>query len=70
MHALVLFQLYKHLFMWMNLYDWEIVNSLNVYNSFLQGRSHIFKIHARSMSVEKDIRYELLARLCPNSTGQ
>ena len=23
----------------------------------------------RSMSVEKDIRYELLARLCPNSTG-
>ena len=35
----------------------------------LQGRSHIFKIHARSMSVEKDIRYELLARLCPNSTG-
>jgi hypothetical protein len=34
-----------------------------------QGRSHIFKIHARSMSVEKDIRYELLARLCPNSTG-
>jgi len=21
------------------------------------------------MSVEKDIRYELLARLCPNSTG-
>merc|ERR1712170_195144 len=35
----------------------------------LEGRAHIFKIHARSMSVEKDIRYELLARLCPNSTG-
>merc|ERR1711942_658231 len=35
----------------------------------LEGRSGIFKIHARSMSVEKDIRYELLARLCPNSTG-
>ncbi|KAF8567859.1 hypothetical protein P879_09644 [Paragonimus westermani] len=35
----------------------------------LEGRTHIFKIHARSMSVEKDIRYELLARLCPNSTG-
>merc|ERR1712088_90770 len=33
------------------------------------GRTNIFKIHARSMSVEKDIRYELLARLCPNSTG-
>lgn len=35
----------------------------------LEGRSHIFKIHARSMSVERDIRYELLARLCPNCTG-
>merc|ERR1712048_2431 len=35
----------------------------------LEGRVQIFKIHARSMSVEKDIRYELLARLCPNSTG-
>lgn len=35
----------------------------------LEGRSNIFKIHARSMSVERDIRYDLLARLCPNSTG-
>jgi len=35
----------------------------------LEGRTHIFRIHARSMSVERDIRYELLARLCPNSTG-
>jgi len=35
----------------------------------LDGRTNIFKIHARSMSVEKDIRFELLARLCPNSTG-
>eukprot|EP00096_Caligus_rogercresseyi_P000847 TRINITY_DN113_c0_g1_i1.p1 TRINITY_DN113_c0_g1~~TRINITY_DN113_c0_g1_i1.p1 ORF type:complete len:436 (+),score=161.93 TRINITY_DN113_c0_g1_i1:79-1386(+) len=35
----------------------------------LEGRTNIFKIHARSMSVERDIRYELLARLCPNSTG-
>lgn len=35
----------------------------------MQGRSHIFKIHAVKMSVEKDIRFELLARLCPNSTG-
>ncbi|KAJ1920670.1 26S proteasome regulatory subunit 7 [Tieghemiomyces parasiticus] len=35
----------------------------------LEGRSHILKIHARSMSVERDIRYELIARLCPNSTG-
>lgn len=35
----------------------------------LEGRTNIFKIHAKSMSVEKDIRYELLGRLCPNSTG-
>lgn len=35
----------------------------------LDGRAHIFKIHTRAMSVEKEIRYELLARLCPNSTG-
>lgn len=35
----------------------------------LEGRMHIFKIHTRSMSVEKGMRYELLARLCPNSTG-
>ncbi|RHZ46095.1 hypothetical protein Glove_634g11 [Diversispora epigaea] len=35
----------------------------------LEGRTHILKIHAKSMSVERDIRYELIARLCPNSTG-
>jgi len=35
----------------------------------LEGRAHIFKIHARTMSMEKNIRFELLARLCPNSTG-
>ena len=35
----------------------------------LEGRAHIFKIHAKSMSVERDIRFDLLARLCPNSTG-
>lgn len=35
----------------------------------LEGRAHIFKIHAKSMSCERDIRFELLARLCPNSTG-
>ncbi|KII66768.1 26S protease regulatory subunit 7 [Thelohanellus kitauei] len=34
-----------------------------------EGRSHIFKIHARSMSSEKDIRFDLLSRLCPNNTG-
>ena len=35
----------------------------------LEGRVNIFKIHAKHMSVEKGIRYELLARLCPNTTG-
>jgi 26S proteasome regulatory subunit T1 len=35
----------------------------------LEGRTHILKIHARVMSVDRDIRYELLARLCPNTTG-
>jgi 26S proteasome regulatory subunit T1 len=35
----------------------------------LSGRVHILKIHAKTMAVDKDIRYELLARLCPNSTG-
>lgn len=37
--------------------------------SFSQGRTHIFKIHAKTLSVDRNIRYELLARLCPNSTG-
>jgi len=35
----------------------------------LEGRAQIFRIHARSMNVERNIRYELLARMCPNSTG-
>lgn len=35
----------------------------------LEGRTSIFKIHARTMSMEKNIRFELLARLCPNTTG-
>ncbi|KAG0142356.1 hypothetical protein CROQUDRAFT_662660 [Cronartium quercuum f. sp. fusiforme G11] len=34
-----------------------------------EGRANILKIHARSMSVERQIRYELIARLCPNATG-
>ena len=29
----------------------------------------IFKINAKSMAFDKDIRFELIARLCPNSTG-
>ena len=51
-------------------YVWRYPTELICYLTSLQGRSHIFKIHARSMSVERDIRYELLARLCPNTTGQ
>lgn len=35
----------------------------------LAGRTHIFQIHSKTMSVEKDVRWDLLARLCPNSTG-
>jgi 26S proteasome regulatory subunit T1 len=35
----------------------------------LEGRVQIFHIHTRSMSVERGVRFELLARLCPNSTG-
>lgn len=34
-----------------------------------EGRAHIMRIHARSMSVERDIRFDLIARLCPNTTG-
>ncbi|EGD78796.1 26S protease regulatory subunit 7 [Salpingoeca rosetta] len=37
--------------------------------TYADGRTHILKIHTKSMSVERGIRYELLARLCPNSTG-
>jgi 26S proteasome regulatory subunit T1 len=35
----------------------------------MEARAQIFKIHARSMNCERDIRFELLARLCPNTTG-
>lgn len=35
----------------------------------LAGRTAILKIHTKSMSVEKNIRYELIARLCPSATG-
>ena len=34
-----------------------------------KGRAHILRIHARSMSVERNIRFDLIARLCPNTTG-
>lgn len=35
----------------------------------LDSRTQIFQIHTRTMNCERDIRFELLARLCPNSTG-
>lgn len=35
----------------------------------LEGRTHIFRIHAKTMNCDPDIRFELLARLCPSTTG-
>jgi len=35
----------------------------------LEGRTNIFRIHAKTMNCESGVRFELLARLCPNSTG-
>ncbi len=35
----------------------------------LEGRTKIFEIHSRTINAEKNIRWELLARLCPNTTG-
>uniref|UniRef100_A0A914H3L4 26S proteasome regulatory subunit 7 n=2 Tax=Globodera TaxID=31242 RepID=A0A914H3L4_GLORO len=34
-----------------------------------KSRSAILRIHTKKMSVDRNIRYELIARLCPNSTG-
>lgn len=35
----------------------------------LKGRAKIFQIHSKKMNCDKGIRFELLARLCPNTTG-
>lgn len=35
----------------------------------LEGRVQIFKIHAKTMAFDRDIRFELISRLCPNATG-
>jgi 26S proteasome regulatory subunit T1 len=35
----------------------------------LKGRARIFKIHSKTMSCDRDIRFDLLARMCPNTTG-
>merc|ERR1712060_497635 len=35
----------------------------------LEGRSHILKINSKTVAMDRDVRFELLARLCPNTTG-
>lgn len=35
----------------------------------LAGRTHIFKIHGKTMAMDRGIRFELMSRLCPNATG-
>merc|ERR1712183_1205939 len=35
----------------------------------LDGRGHILKIHSKRMNCDRDIRFELIARLCPSTTG-
>ena len=35
----------------------------------LEGRGHILRIHSKRMNCDRDIRFELVARLCPNTTG-
>jgi len=35
----------------------------------LAGRTNILSIHSKSLNCEKNIRWELIARLCPNTTG-
>jgi len=35
----------------------------------LKGRIKIFRIHVKKLSCAKNIRFPLLARLCPNTTG-
>lgn len=35
----------------------------------LEGRVGIFKINAKTIAFDKDIRFELIARMCPQSTG-
>ncbi|KAI9918019.1 hypothetical protein PsorP6_012995 [Peronosclerospora sorghi] len=35
----------------------------------LEGRTRILKILAESMNCDRGIRFELVSRLCPNTTG-
>merc|ERR1712216_1062661 len=34
----------------------------------LEGRAHILKIHSKRINCARAIRFELIARLCPNTT--
>ena len=35
-----------------------------------EGRESILRIHVKKMSVDRQIRYDLIARMCPNATGK
>ena len=35
----------------------------------LEGRTKILAIHSKSLNCDSNIRWELIARLCPNTTG-
>jgi 26S proteasome regulatory subunit T1 len=35
----------------------------------LEGRVRILKIHSKKIKYDESLRFELLARLCPNCTG-
>lgn len=35
----------------------------------LESRTKIFEIHSKTLNCDKNVRWELLARLCPNTTG-
>jgi len=35
----------------------------------LEGRAHILRINSKTVAMDRDVRFELLGRLCPNTTG-
>merc|ERR1712194_617646 len=35
----------------------------------LEGRAHILRINSKTVAMDRDVRFELLSRLCPNTTG-
>jgi ATP-dependent 26S proteasome regulatory subunit len=47
---------------------------VHIFSEFMHGGKHSKYFHLQvfiycSMSVERDIRFDLIARLCPNTTG-